>query len=643
MIKLHALFGKLSELEYGYAIRLVLGVAIAWFISFRLQMDKPYWSIMTIMIVTLPTQSELVNKFIARLIGTMVGAVMVNVIAGVALDDQWLFVIYMAFWLSICSYLATAKGSLSSYGFALCGYTSAILGFTLSIQPSSYMVFDITQARITEIFVGLVTAFFVSMLWPSHLDHRQTRLQIRAKRQQIRQIYINLLTPHYDQHTFIQEYRQTLHDLMSFRSTLVMNLFSISEDRKDTMGIYQYGQRLIAAMSNVLLIEAMKKELLILYPEAMTQYLDDLRQWLGSTQVRSEKILTKPEPPHELLQDMKGRSFIQKLNEKIEYWYQMRLNEEATEYIPGMHIYYSDYKEALLNAARTFLALMAGMYFWMSTGWDVGMVMMVLIGIMCTLGVTFPMINKLLTITIAMSIFIMIPSIYVLKFGLLIQAPSLLPAMLIVLPIYFVAGLIYTSSTLGFLIGYNFLMFSAFLIGFSNPMNYSFAQFANSAVALVAALIIVLLIFSILRPSSDEQKLSRIKKSVLHRFHLLESHPMTARDLRDYEAYLYSAVHKTQMIADESEKLDLLVLIFLTLVFLRTQQRLNNEGYDWHLPNELHQLIKEGSYDAAIEFVHNQRAIETDAIIGQAYWELKIAMIALEEFLSARPTTESVG
>ncbi|GAA5101421.1 FUSC family protein [Wohlfahrtiimonas larvae] len=642
MAKLQKIFESLARLQYGYAIRVVLGVAIAWFVSFRLQIDKPYWSIMTVMIVTLPTQSELLNKFIARFIGTMVGALMVNIIASIALDDQWLFAIYMAFWLSICAYLATAKGSLSSYGFALCGYTSAILGFTLSIQPSSYMVFQITQARITEILIGLVTAFFVSMLWPSHLDHRQTRLQVRAKRQQIRQMYVNLLTPDYDQRLFIQEYRHTLHDLMSFRSALAMNLFSISEERKDAMGIFQYGQRLIAAMSNVLLIEAMKTELMAIYPAAMTAYLESLRQWLASAQVRSEKILTKPEPPAELLQDIKGRSFIQKLNEKIDYWYSMRLNEDVDEYIPSMRIYYSDYKEAWLNAVRTFFALMLGMFFWMSTGWDMGFVLMVIIGVICTLGATYPMINKLLTISILMSIFIMVPVSYALKFGLLIQATSLLPAMLVVLPFYFIAALIRVSSMLGFLIGYGFLLFSSFLIGFSNPMNYSFALFANSALALVVALCIILLIFSIIRPSSDEQKLHRIKHSVWQHFNALENSQITAKGLKDYEAYLYNAVHKTQMIPDQYGKPELLAFIFLTLVILRAQLRLHEQNIEWRLPEEIRGLINDGEYLQAIDLIHQQKESISDAMIAQSYWEIETAITALNRFLSTGPTTELI-
>lgn len=128
--KLKALLNQLGHyfagLNYSYGLRVVVGVGIAWFIAFRLQTDKPYWSIMTVIIVSLPMQSMLVEKFLARLIGTLVSAFVITLLATVALDDQWLFTIYMAFWLSICAYLASIKSSMVTYCFALCGYTSAI-------------------------------------------------------------------------------------------------------------------------------------------------------------------------------------------------------------------------------------------------------------------------------------------------------------------------------------------------------------------------------------------------------------------------------------------------------------------------------------------------------------------------------------
>lgn len=128
--KLKALLNQLSHyfagLNYSYGLRVAVGVGIAWFIAFRLQTDKPYWSIMTVIIVSLPMQSMLVEKFLARLIGTLVSAFVITLLATVALDDQWLFTIYMAFWLSICAYLASIKSSMVTYCFALCGYTSAI-------------------------------------------------------------------------------------------------------------------------------------------------------------------------------------------------------------------------------------------------------------------------------------------------------------------------------------------------------------------------------------------------------------------------------------------------------------------------------------------------------------------------------------
>jgi len=67
-----------ASLNYSYGLRVAIGVGISWFVAFRLHTDKPYWSIMTVIIVTLPMQSMLVEKFLARLIGTLVGAISIS-------------------------------------------------------------------------------------------------------------------------------------------------------------------------------------------------------------------------------------------------------------------------------------------------------------------------------------------------------------------------------------------------------------------------------------------------------------------------------------------------------------------------------------------------------------------------------------
>lgn len=623
------LFNKINlffaTLNYSYALRLVLGIAITWGLAFRLNTDKPYWAIMTVIIVTLPTQNELLRKFIARLTGTIIGAICVNIIAGIALDDLWLFTIYMAIWLSICSYLASVESAMVTYCFALCGYTSAILGFSLSVSPSDYVVFQISQARILEIIIGLVTAFFVSMLWPSYLEHRDIRMAARSKKSKVRSLYLSLLTPDFSQQSFLRQYQQTLH----FRHTVFQSFISVSAEKRRVLSIYQYGYELILTISEVLLLASMKNELLQTHKEAIEQYLSEQKAWFLKVQLREQKIAQKPKAPKALLKSPKGRHFVQKMDDKLIQFLSLWFNPQPKEnlYIPNIRIDYRDHKEGMVNAARTFVSIMVGMVFWMETQWESGYILLVLLGMMCTLGATYPGITRYVTINLILMIFLIVPIAYVLKYGLLIQVNGLLPAMMIILPLYFVAALFKMRSRMGFIVGNGFLMCSVFIIGFTNPMEYNFAHFANNTFSTIIAVLIVLIAFYVIPPSSNEQKILRIKKNVQKRFIDVEK-SLSVKTMRDYETYLYSALNKAKIIPETPKKVECLIYVFLTLVILRRQLQSIEAGKVLTLPVDLKYAFENEHYEEALTFIESLQVNEEDEQYI-AYWELASAIHAL--------------
>src|SRR5699024_5715479 len=190
-----------------------------------------------------------------------------------------------------------------------------------------------------------------------------------------------------------------------------------------------------------------------------------------------------------------------------------------------------------INAGRTFVSILLGMGFWMGTQWDLGYILLVLIGILCTLGATYPMITKLLSITFVLTLLLTVPISFLLKFGILIQATSIVPAMLIILPVYFIAATIRASSMLGFLVGYGFLLSSSFLIGFSNPMSFEIEPFINQVFAFLVALGIILLIFNIIRPTANAQKMERVQQRIMTEFSQLANH-VSVKSVKNYEALL---------------------------------------------------------------------------------------------------------
>ncbi|UNM95548.1 FUSC family protein [Ignatzschineria rhizosphaerae] len=666
----------LAGLNYSHACRMVLGMGLAWFIAFRLQTDKPYWAMMTVAIVTLPMQRMLVENFLARFIGTVLGVISVNIIAALALNDQWLFVIYMAIWLAICSYLASSLSRLFTYGFALCGYTAALIGFTLSVAPSSYALFQISQARILEIYIGLATAFFISMLWPAFSERIEIKRKLREKRTQARRLYQSLLTVDNDHHFFYKEYRAALLGLMDFRDLIFYEFLSASSNSAENTRLYRYGHRLLHAISGILLLDMLKRELLKDVPEVMTQYLSDLKRWFSSASLSQGKLAHKPKAPSQLLQNDKGRHFVALLDEKLDeilsaqYRYEhgetsskavMGGTEDVADfpnlkrrtfYIPGFKVYYSDKKEALLNAVRTFLCIMTGMFFWMETQWDFGFVLLILIGIICTIGATLSMVTKAITMMLSAMMLVAIPISFILKFGILIQVSTMEVAMLIVLPIYFIAALLQGRSVKGILIGLGVLIFSPMLVSFSNPMEFDISTFANTSLTMVVAFVILLLMFNIIRPSSSEAKLARVRLSIFKQFkrlmqpegasqftlkrpqkihqHLAAN--ISEKSLRDYEAYVYSAIHQVRLLPDNTERSLFVIYAYLTLAILRGQLRFKHRGELWYLPAELLAALEAEDLEAAlvIVMVQKEKGNEHEKL---AYWELQCALMALQEFL----------
>ena len=162
----------LRRLDWLFALRFLLATLLAWLAAFSFHLDKPYWAVMTVAVVSYPSQGMLIAKFLARVFGTLVGIFMVTIIANLSLSDPWLMSLSLAVWLALCSYAAGGFSGMATYACALCGYTSAIVGFGISIAPSPYNVFFISQARLLEIGVGLIASLVVTFLLPSRLDNR---------------------------------------------------------------------------------------------------------------------------------------------------------------------------------------------------------------------------------------------------------------------------------------------------------------------------------------------------------------------------------------------------------------------------------------------------------------------------------------
>lgn len=161
-----------------FAVKTLLGGGLALWCALRLGLEQPQWALMTAFIVAQPLSGMVVQKGLARLLGTLIGTCMAVLFMGLFAQAPWLFLLALAGWLGLCTAASTMLRSAWSYAFVLAGYTVAIIGLPAINAPLS--VFDQAVARCTEISLGILCATLVSaILWPQRVE-RQLALQARV-------------------------------------------------------------------------------------------------------------------------------------------------------------------------------------------------------------------------------------------------------------------------------------------------------------------------------------------------------------------------------------------------------------------------------------------------------------------------------
>lgn len=176
-ITLQALFAP-DRRALQFAIKTLLGGGLALWLALRWGLEQPAWALMTAFIVAQPLSGMVVQKGLARLLGTLIGTIMSVVFMSVFAQTPWLFLLALALWLGLCTASSTLLRSAWSYSFVLAGYTVAIIALPAIAHPLS--VFDQAVARCTEICLGILCATAASaLLWPMRVE-RQLADQARA-------------------------------------------------------------------------------------------------------------------------------------------------------------------------------------------------------------------------------------------------------------------------------------------------------------------------------------------------------------------------------------------------------------------------------------------------------------------------------
>jgi uncharacterized membrane protein YccC len=146
-----------------FGLRLWASVCLALCVAFWLKLDNAYWAGTSAAIVCQPHLGASLRKSWFRMIGTVVGAVVIVVLTAVFPQNRFGFLVGLALWGGACALVTTLLRNFAAYAAALAGYTAAIvasdqLGATGGPNGQAFML---AVYRVSEIWIGIVCAGIV--------------------------------------------------------------------------------------------------------------------------------------------------------------------------------------------------------------------------------------------------------------------------------------------------------------------------------------------------------------------------------------------------------------------------------------------------------------------------------------------------
>lgn len=371
-----------------FAIKTLLGAGLALWCALRFGLEQPQWALMTSVIVAQPLSGMVVQKGLARLLGTLIGTVMSVVLVGLFAQAPWLFLGAVALWLAVCTAASTMLRSAWAYSFVLAGYTVAIIGLPAIDQPLT--VFDQAVARCTEISLGILCATLVSaLLWPQRVEHQlaqqarsawqagtQAASQALRGESEARQGLLAVLgrivaVDAQREHAWF-EGRRGRQRAMALR-VLSRDLLSVLRLAR---GVARQWRGLDKDQARALLpwLEAVCEQLNSESPDGLATLGEPLREAAREPQLTAEQQFCLERLAVLLLRVHEARQALQAVERGV-----------APIDAPTALSWHSDWQTALVYGARSALAFLLLSAFWLATGWTAASGALLLTCVVCSL------------------------------------------------------------------------------------------------------------------------------------------------------------------------------------------------------------------------------------------------------------------
>ena len=555
-------WGNATAAQWRYALRNSLAMALALWVAFYLQLDEPTWALTSAAVVSFPTVGGVISKSLGRIAGSLLGAAASILIAGHCLNDPWLFTLVIAAWIGSCTFVANHYQNNVSYAFALAGYTAAIIAFSTVNLTDTQAIWDVAQARVCEVVTGILCGGLMMMILPSTSDGSTLLASLRTLHTRLLEHAAMLWQPE------VSPRIRTSHEGV-ISQILTLNLLRIQafwshyrfRRQNRTINFLLHQQLTLTS------VIAGIRRMLLNWPSPPAHLPATLEQLLAqlarphTTYYELAKTLQPLAPAGDA--DFRQRALWLRLHHFCRLYLQsgrwLRRIEHAgpvTTLAPPATrrlARHTDTYEAAYNGLRTFLCIVIGCAYWITTQWEAGSAGLTLVAISCVLYSSTPSpINSITTLLKAMLLLSI--ATYLIKFGLMVQISELWVFTCFLLPLLITMQLLKLQQARYAALWGQLIVFSGSFLSIANPPAYDYQAFINDSLAKLAGVMLAGVAFQVLRPSSDTRKSRRLIRA-LRRDFIDQLRPRPQRTQADFESLIYHRISQLNQGKDEVSRI----------------------------------------------------------------------------------------
>lgn len=573
-------WGKATQGQWRYAIRNSLALVLSLYIAFILNMSEPYWAMTSAAVVSFPTFGGVISKSLGRVAGSLLGAQAALLIVGTTLNEPWLFIIFMSAWMGLCTYIANHYQNNVSYAFLLAGYSAAIIGYSAVNSTDSQMIFDIAQARVSEVIIGILCAGFMMMVLPSTSDGTALISSLRNMQNGLTEHFSRLLQPeawqanvanHQLRKPIRESHQKVINQILSMNLLRIQAYWSHHQLRDQDPYLNHLLQQQLRMTTQI----SSLRRMLINWPqppEHLSQQLEQVSTALNNpktTHYDIARILSQFKPEDQT--DFRHHAFWNRLHQFC--WLYLRVEktlqaleskdksrQRALGVVPKMARgkTHTDTYEAAYNGFRTFICLFVCSAFWLETGWDQGGVAVTLAGVSLMLNAASPS-PVTRVVLLLRAVLILFIGCFIAKFGIMVQIHQFEVFALLLFILVITLNLLKVQSKKNAGLWSYIIVFMGSFLAVTNPPEYDYLEFLNSGVAKVVGLLFAIFAFQILKPSSDRRRGLRIARNLKRDFmRQLDNKPPLQS--AQFESLVYQQINLINQSNDEDSKIGLLRL-----------------------------------------------------------------------------------